>query len=219
MCLHRSYVVTEDMKVLSLPDNDHHTNIRVEYKIREDGFFHGKPNVSVEYRPVLDLFDLGGWECHVDEQTIPNWWSKKHKEAAHNKLFAEIKKFNAMDSTYIFPGNLDLSYLKRLPRNSTIVAAGCILLRSLDVLEEGTTIVAKRGRVDLGGLKMSNGGNVIAPELRLSPYVNSRSVNWVSERDRHYREAYEESSRRLYPPSDIATACIMAGMSSIKSSP
>ena len=165
MCMHRSYIVTEDYKVLSHQRCDHHTQIRAEHKIREEGFIATKPHAAIEYRPRRDLFDLTTWECHIDEARKPDWWTKEHQAKTLDKLESEFRKFNCLDSTYVFPGELDLRFLENMRPNATIIA-DTILLDGLRELPP-CTLVARNG-ITLRGLHRTfPGTNIIAPIIEV----------------------------------------------------
>ena len=65
MCQHRSYIVTEDYKVLADRKTDSHTSIREFHHIRDD-MHETIPHVSVECFPTSDLFNCMAWRFIID---------------------------------------------------------------------------------------------------------------------------------------------------------
>lgn len=129
MCYHRSFIVTEDEKVLSHPKSDHHTEIRALHKIREQGFHHTPEHAAIEFRPVSDLFNLKGWDFVVDQPVKPTWWTTRHQKAVMDRMEVELKRFTSVDSkVYYSESSLELPYLKRLPTGAHLVSEGRILL-------------------------------------------------------------------------------------------
>lgn len=189
MCHHRSYVVREDGKVFNHPTKDHHTDIRKEHRIH-DGFHEGElRHASIECRPKHNLFDLKGWEFIVDEKVRPDWWSKDLQSAAIKKLEREFIRFAAMDSTYIFPGDLDLNHLDYIPENCTIIALGALLIDSINVIPPSCTLIAKQGRISLMSCREVYSGSVIVtPELHGWPELRRAHI-------RHDRQGVDRIDR------------------------
>lgn len=195
MCLHRSYIVTENYKVLSVPDGDHHTNIRNEHKLRDDMHDVGSRHASIECRPVKNLFDLPTWNFHIDEKIKPNWWTKEHQSKALSKLESDFKRYHKDDSTYIFPGDLDLSKLHNLPERATIIADGYILLDSIYELPPDCVIIARKQGISFQSLRYCHGrSNLVAPEIRVAhPEIIRDCV--VADKCRQYnptRDRYDD---------------------------
>lgn len=123
MCYHRSYIVTENCKVLSHPTSDHHTDIRQEHRIREDGLYSSTMCAAVEYRPRGNLFDPKTWELVIDEQRKVEWFGKDHREAALEKLISDFKYRASGDSTvYKSPGELLIPFVNSFKPGTTLIA-------------------------------------------------------------------------------------------------
>jgi hypothetical protein len=195
MCLHRSYVVTEDYKVLASKECDHHTEIRKLHGIRDDLHEAKLKNCSVEFRPIHELFDLNGWEFHFDEPTKPKWWTKEHMSKVQTKLEEEYMRYCALDSTYVFPGELCLDNLRGFNKEGcTIISSGPMLLRQVNTLPPRTTLIAKKGPILLDGLRHCyDGVNLIAETVNAHPSV-LREANVVAYRYR--RQQYVEYTQR-----------------------
>lgn len=188
MCLHRSYVVTESCQVFSSNNSDHHTQIVQQHKL--DSKLHPgiKEPVFVEYQPIGELFDLRGWKLVFDNATgdAPAWWTKKHQKEVDDRLEHEHHKYHALDSTYIFPGDLDLYHLRSLNREgSTIIATGSIRMSSIYSLPPNTTIIAKNGPVLLENLREAyrNCTVISSDEVRVRYPI--RGLNVIDKRSRY----------------------------------
>lgn len=218
MCLHRSYVVTEDYKVLSSKRSDHHTDIRKEHSIRDDMHNNKVENVSIEYRPEHELFDPSSWTFIFDgggqltSGVKPKWWTKEHRDKVNEKLAQDFMKYSAIDSTYVFPGELDLRALKYLNReNTTIIAEGSVFL-GVELLPPSTTIISKRGSVELLNCnRVYENCTVVSREMRIGR-VNPRSINFVCtdrrrQEDHHYSTMY---GYRIYDSVDTTTVMQVA---------
>ena len=157
MCYHRSFIVTEEGKVLSSPTSDHHTDIRFASGIREEGFHETIPHVAIEYRPKHTLFDLRGWDIVVDQPAKPEWYGTKHKKALRDKLQQEFEERAApKQRVYKAIAAIEIPYLEMLEPGSTIVSKDCVFLASMRDLIE-VTVIANRIRIDNTRIHKING--------------------------------------------------------------
>ena len=200
MCYHRSYIVTKNLKVLSHPSDDHHTSIRAEHKIRDDAHVDDK-NVSVEYNPITDLFDLKRWYFSFDGNPKPSWWESEHQERVYATLLKEHMRYSSMDSTYIFPGDLELEQLQNLRANSTIIAGGHVVANRLTILPPGTTIIAKRNGIKLHNVQEAYPGCVLIGDevqIRHHPERNCTVIDYRHMKNCQYRNHYDRERDYRY---------------------
>lgn len=212
MCLHRSFVVSETAHVWSCPDNDHHTQIVQRHHLADLQKHPGiREPVFVEYQPIQDLFDLAGWRLIFDNNTgtPPSWWTKTHEKELQDKLEQDHHKFHAMDSTYIFPGDLDLHNLLSLRReNCTIIAGGGIRMSKITTLPPSTTIIAKNGPVLLESLyRVYDNCSVYArAEVRIRGRINGLEISDIRSRDRVKPQQFAPDSHYYsYNSADFAS--------------
>lgn len=164
----------------------------------------------MEYQPVGELFDLRGWRLVFDNKdgSAPKWWTKEHKKELDDYLEHEHHKYHALDSTYIFPGDLDLYHLRNLNREGcTIIAGGGIRMSGLCTLPPRTTIIAKGGPVLLENLREVHRDCTVVSSEDVRLRYSHPNLNVVDMRSR-------ERNARAYRRDDYYDSRYLAGYQS-----
>ena len=148
MCQHRSYIVLESGKVLSLEKDDSHEKIREAFNVRDTNLEAGR-QTSLEMLPV-DLTDCSTWKLHFDS-TKHDWWTDNHEKAVREQLRRDHAKYwHKKNGVYVFGGNLDLRSLTSLPANAKLSAGGDLDLSSLTSLPANERTVKLARLIELG---------------------------------------------------------------------
>lgn len=126
MCQHRSYIVLETAKVLSLIDNDSHADIAEKHHLRDTALNQSR-HCSIEMIPDR-LHDCSGWKLIFDDAK-PDWWSEHHEKELRRQLARDHAVF-WKDGEYKFGGDLNLISLTSLPADAKLSAGGDLDLRS-----------------------------------------------------------------------------------------
>lgn len=149
MCLHRSCIVTRDERILFHPTSDHHTDIRREYKIRDDMHSDKEDHVSVECVPVHDLFDLGGWKVKLDQDYKPKWYDKSIEKKVLNKMVLEFEKRASIKHRVYAnrEGSLEFGDIERFPVDTVLIADDIILLHGMCEPVRGLIVKARQIRI------------------------------------------------------------------------
>lgn len=145
MCYHRSFIITESLKVLSHPTSDHHTDIRASNGIREEGFHHTEPHCAVEYNPVSNLFDIhNGWDFKVDEKVKPKWWSHEHYDKILSALESDFKRCASIDSTvYKTNRSIEIPYLRNIKSGTVLISNQQVSFACVEDMTDVTVIAPK----------------------------------------------------------------------------
>jgi len=134
--------------------SDSHSDIRQEYKIRDDNSPIAGRQTPVELIPVTSLTDIDGMKFKFDD-VKPDWWTDDMTEEAIRQLYQALnRRWDKSKTVFSFPGDLDLGNLVSIPEGVTLKAGGSLDLSSLisiPSIPEGVTLEAG-GSLDLSSL-------------------------------------------------------------------